>query len=183
MPSTGSLKSPLGLPSLRQVKEAGTVSLTEISRNLPQPLSSSDSHTKGKRRDWLTLLVRESLGVYLFYYPIRFDDLIPSFHLADLCSDPVDLKYLTHTQIVEIVYEGHTRQFSVVSVSSVQVSRNQSADDLEERFGSLSVRSEPQVWTVGWDSCVRILEGKADRRSEGTEKVHEVLVDSSAISF
>jgi AAA family ATPase len=68
LPSTGSLKYFIGLPSLRQVKEAGTVSLKEISRNLPPPSTSADAHVKDKRRDWLTLLVRESLGMHFLRY-------------------------------------------------------------------------------------------------------------------
>jgi AAA family ATPase len=87
----------------------------------------------------------------------------------------VDLKYLTHTQIVEVVYEGHTRQFSVVSVTAFRAAKNESDDDLAEVLQSLSIQSKPQVWTVGWDSYVRILESKIDKKSEVAHKVLDII--------
>jgi AAA family ATPase len=83
----------------------------------------------------------------------------------------VDLKYLTHTQIVEVVYEGCTRQFSVFSVSSARAASNAAVDQLAEGLQSLSIESKPQVWTIGWDSSVRILEDKVDDRSYVLNKV------------
>lgn len=109
------------------------------------------------------------VGPRVFRY--EFHSIFPSFDFlalfADFRSNSVDLKYLTHTQIVEAVYEGYTRQFAVVSVSAVQESQNDLVDDdLAEGFGSLSIQSTPQIWTVGWDSCVRILGGKVDAKSD-----------------
>jgi AAA family ATPase len=74
----------------------------------------------------------------------------------------VDLKYITHTQIVEVVYEGHTRQFSVISISSAQPTSDGTIDDLTKGFQSFSVQFSPQIWTVGWDSSVRIVENEDD---------------------
>lgn len=74
----------------------------------------------------------------------------------------MDLRYLTHTQIVEVVYEGHTRQFSVVSIFPARSTSNGVVDHLAEGFQSLSIQSSHQVWTVGWDSSVRIVENEID---------------------
>lgn len=58
----GDSKSPVGLPSLRQIKEARLISLIEVisKEASAQPLAVADE--KGKRRDWLSLLLREALG-------------------------------------------------------------------------------------------------------------------------
>jgi AAA family ATPase len=53
--------SPSVPPSLRDIQEAGTIQLKEISSI---PLASS-SAPESKQRDWLRLLLRESLGPFL----------------------------------------------------------------------------------------------------------------------
>jgi AAA family ATPase len=70
-----------------------------------------------------------------------------------------------------VVYEGHTRQFSVISVSSARITPNDAVDHLAKGFQSLSIQSNPQVWTVGWDSSVRIIENEIDPKSEAIHKV------------
>lgn len=57
----GLSKLPPGLPSLRQIQEAATIRLTEISVS---PTDTASRHEK-KPRDWLCLLLRESLGLFL----------------------------------------------------------------------------------------------------------------------
>lgn len=54
-------KLPAGLPSLRQVQEARTVRVRELNAGLNKKISSAE---KGKRRDWLPLLIREALGMH-----------------------------------------------------------------------------------------------------------------------
>ena len=83
----------------------------------------------------------------------------------------MDLKYITHTQIVEVIYEGHTRQFSVLSVSSVRRAADEGIDDLAKGLESLSIQSKPQVWAVDWDSSVRLLEKNVDHPSDMPRKV------------
>ena len=57
------------LPSLQAAQHADTVQLREIDTNgapLIRPISGSQKISdKGKQRNWLTLLVRESMGTYL----------------------------------------------------------------------------------------------------------------------
>lgn len=53
-----SLKLSPGLPSLRNLQEAGTIRLREVSV-LPKDVTKQESGTK---RNWLDLLLRESLG-------------------------------------------------------------------------------------------------------------------------
>lgn len=48
-----------GLPRLNQAQDAGAVHLSEIN-----PKSTPVSKEKGKGVDWLSLLVRETLGMF-----------------------------------------------------------------------------------------------------------------------
>jgi AAA family ATPase len=91
----------------------------------------------------------------------------------------VDLKYITHTQVVEVIYEGHTRQFCVISVSSAGAVSNGDVD-LTEGLESLTIQSKPQVWTVGWDSSVRILDNH--KNSDGPDIAHKVFLNTTIIS-
>ncbi|KAF9465782.1 P-loop containing nucleoside triphosphate hydrolase protein [Collybia nuda] len=122
-------KSPPGLPSLRNVKEAGVIRLRE--NHKIQPSSTHHSHGN-KQKDWLSLLLRESL---------------------------VDLKYITCAQIMEVKYEGQRRQFSISSISPLQSTTQEPVDDLARGLGQLSFSSNQQLWAVGWDSTV-IIAGK-----------------------
>ncbi|KAI3596744.1 ribosome biogenesis factor recycling aaa family atpase [Moniliophthora roreri] len=101
--ATGKGNVTTGLPSLRQVQEARLIRLREI-----------DSLTKKKgkektlqERDWLPLLLRESL---------------------------VDLKYITPTQTVEVVYEGRRRRFTISSIlpQSQDVPKSLSNDGISD---------------------------------------------------
>ncbi|EEB87687.1 hypothetical protein MPER_14884, partial [Moniliophthora perniciosa FA553] len=76
----------------------GLPSLRQVQEARSVRLRVIDPSTEGKgkgkalqEKDWLPLLLRESL---------------------------VDLKYITPTQIVEVVYEGRRRRFTISSVSS-----------------------------------------------------------------
>ena len=62
LPEAGSSKSPLILPRLKDIKEAGTILVKELTTTAPLLHTLASSHEKGKRRDWLALLLRESLG-------------------------------------------------------------------------------------------------------------------------
>ncbi|OBZ71344.1 ATPase family gene 2 protein [Grifola frondosa] len=120
-------QTPAGLPSLRRAQDARTVRLKEVSstRVSKSRLSSAADSDKGKRRDWLTLLIRESL---------------------------VDLKYVTPTQTLDVLYEGQTRRFTV---SSVLATRDAEKDpDITESLQSLSIDASPQLWTVGWNAQI-----------------------------
>jgi hypothetical protein len=55
-------KPPLGLPSLRQAKDAGTIRLKEMDR---LPPNFTDHTHESKQKDWLGLLLREFLGLFL----------------------------------------------------------------------------------------------------------------------
>lgn len=67
----------------------------------------------------------------------------------------VDLKYIICTQILQVTYENHQRQFSVVSISANR-SRSERDEDLAHDLESLSIDSQSRVWTVGWDTVVSI---------------------------
>ncbi|ETW82240.1 AAA ATPase [Heterobasidion irregulare TC 32-1] len=116
------------LPSLQHSFEAVTVRLIEVDASgAPSPPSKKVKDDKGKRRDWLTLLARESL---------------------------VDLKYLTPTQTIEVQYEGQTRRFIVSSAT--KNSSEETVTDLADKLNGLSVDALPAFCTVGWDTVVTI---------------------------
>lgn len=64
-----------------------------------------------------------------------------------------------------ISYEGQTRRFSVCAVSVARGTSATTVEDLTNELWSLDMNLKPQVWTVGWDTSVRILENKPDQNS------------------
>lgn len=62
-------KASPSIPSLRQAQEARTIQLKEVPVGEARPASSgvnasrTPDKDKGKRRDWLPLLIREALGM------------------------------------------------------------------------------------------------------------------------
>ncbi|TFK48824.1 AAA-domain-containing protein [Heliocybe sulcata] len=127
-------KPPSGLPSVREAQEAATVTLKEVSSDSSSPsLLPDKTKTSDKRKDWLALLKPGSL---------------------------VDLKFLTATQMVEVVYEGRRRLFTVTSVSCQSSRHRGDPAGLAEDFQSLEINSAAQLWTVGWDTVVAIDEPK-----------------------
>ncbi|KAI0662110.1 AAA family ATPase [Cubamyces menziesii] len=128
-------KLPPGVPSLRHAELAQTVRVKEVFDGKRAAISTASTSSsskspdagKGKRRDWLTLLIRESL---------------------------IDLGYLTPTQTLDVVYEGRTRRFAVTSVSTQ--SEADGGADLAASIQSLSLSdaAPPKLWTVGWETTV-----------------------------
>ncbi|KAI0687036.1 AAA family ATPase [Earliella scabrosa] len=128
-------KLPPGIPSLRHAELAQVIRVREVTDTESAAASSSKPSSsssvaaesgKGKRRDWLTLLLREAL---------------------------IDLGYITPTQTLDIVYEGKTRRFSLTSVSTTREAAQD--PDIAESIQSLSLSdSPPKIWTVGWETTV-----------------------------
>ncbi|TFY59854.1 hypothetical protein EVG20_g7635, partial [Dentipellis fragilis] len=128
-------KSAPWIPSLRFATEAGSIRLREVDAtgNPLPPLEKSAKEDKGKRRDWLTLLVRETL---------------------------VDLKYTTRTQIVQVRYEGSLRYFAPIFVTLQNVPTADPISDLSKTLDALAVDDLPPLSTVGWDTSV-VIEDRA----------------------
>ncbi|KAF8838488.1 AAA-domain-containing protein [Paxillus ammoniavirescens] len=125
------------LPSLHDAREARHIRLREISRSSSTVIpsrASSDGRDNAKRRDWLTLLLREHL---------------------------IGLKFLTPSQILEVLYEGRQRRFSVESVSA-RLGTGDSVSSIAEDVRSLSIHSQLSLWTVGWDTSVDVLDNVTD---------------------
>lgn len=57
---------PPGIPSIRQIQEAGTIRLKEILVHDHEVTSAPSGTRENKRRDWLNLLLRETLGWFKF---------------------------------------------------------------------------------------------------------------------
>ncbi|EGN94544.1 hypothetical protein SERLA73DRAFT_77916 [Serpula lacrymans var. lacrymans S7.3] len=152
-PLTGKVSSkvPLGLPSLRDIREAGTIRFREISRSTSPSLNPTITRKKGKRRDWLSLLLREHLGQYTQ-------------------QAALDLKYLTFAQVAEILYEGQLRRFSVVSVSPKRSPPVNSVSAITDGINSLSIKTPVLLWTVGWDSSVHIVDNDMEHHPEESRK-------------
>ncbi|THU88442.1 AAA family ATPase [Dendrothele bispora CBS 962.96] len=147
-----------GLPSLRQTQDARVIRLKEIvvpGSESPRIVQKQDS--KQKQRDWLSLLLRETL---------------------------VDLKYLTPTQTIQVTYEGVPRRFIVSSVSSGKTSGDpESVDDLVTNFESLQVKPATSLWTASWDSSVTIVGKEESAANLATTKPDvEVLSETSSDS-
>ncbi|KAJ3917052.1 P-loop containing nucleoside triphosphate hydrolase protein [Lentinula edodes] len=135
-------KPPVKLPTIKQSKDAGIIKLKEV----PIPNKASTSSMKKsheKEKDWLPLLLRESLGSH------------------SILTLLVDIKYLTSTQTLEVMYEGRPRRFCVISVATTNTPTSPlktDIDEVSERFGALGWKSQPCIWTVSWDTVVTITE-------------------------
>ncbi|KAH9913006.1 AAA family ATPase [Fomitopsis serialis] len=135
-PLTGG-RPPPHVPPLKNAQAARTIRmrevLPEISTSSANLRSNNDPKTQthgdslAKRRDWLTLLVREVL---------------------------VDQKYLTPTQIVEVSYEGRSRRFAVSAVNEAEGHADDLSENLAAL--SIAKEEKPHLWTVDWDVIVRL---------------------------
>ncbi|KZT12250.1 AAA family ATPase [Laetiporus sulphureus 93-53] len=136
-----SRKLPSHLPPVRSAQAAQAVHVREQgSRRAKAPSAKQAQPSNTKRRDWLALLIREAL---------------------------VDLRYLTPTQTVDIVYEGNTRRFCV---SSVSPGRGASAGEEDELAGSLRSMSldASKLWIVDWETEVYLDRHSSETGPEGS---------------
>ncbi|KJA16309.1 hypothetical protein HYPSUDRAFT_47520 [Hypholoma sublateritium FD-334 SS-4] len=122
-------KLPPGIPSLRDLQDAGSIRLREIvsdsSSRPPGSASGSGSGDTQAQNKWLALAAREIL---------------------------VDLKYITGAQVVEFTYEGRPRRFGVQAIAA-----KNAGDGIVSALDALSLApAPPQLWTVGWDCTVVI---------------------------
>jgi AAA family ATPase len=126
-------KSLAWLPSLQDAQHANIVQLREIDTNgVPLIVPNSGSQEisdNGKQRNWLTLLVRESL---------------------------VAIKYVLSTQIVRVQYEGRERLFSVISLSEETQRRRNQASDITDSLGALKLSDIPSLYIVDWETTITI---------------------------
>ncbi|KAI0691255.1 AAA family ATPase [Cerioporus squamosus] len=160
-------KVPAGIPPLRHAELAQHICVKEVSReqdgasnSVPKaPTPKESSSGSSRRRDWLTLLIREAL---------------------------IDLGYVTPTQTFDIVYEAKTRRFTL---SSVSTSREAEEDpDTADKIQSLSLSdTPPKLWTVGWETTVvlntdssKTAEDKRDAASNEADRAIEHGVEKDA---
>ncbi|KAI8986118.1 AAA family ATPase [Trametes punicea] len=149
------LKLPFTVPSLRRAELAHTLRVKEIFDDkspVMSPSSASSSRGpdagKGNRRDWLTLLIRESL---------------------------IDLGYLTPTQTLDVVYEGRKRRFTVSSVSTQR--EVDDGTELAASVQALSLAdAPPKLWTIGWETNV-VLETESVDATRPTETTANVAAE------
>ncbi|KAI0072999.1 AAA family ATPase [Panus rudis PR-1116 ss-1] len=151
-------KSPPGFPTLRQTQEARIIQVREISNPSTTQSKPSSTPDKGKRRDWLPLLIRESL---------------------------VNLRYLTPTQTLDVLYEGQRRRFTINSVSTSKSSEQ--ADDLAQDLANLTLKaSTSQLWTAGWDSTVVLVDDVSEKNQRDlprSDDVHEMTKDEASDAY
>ncbi|KAJ7583622.1 AAA family ATPase [Mycena floridula] len=127
-PLSATKAPPPGIPSLKDIKQAASIKLKNC---VARPAEK-------KPRDWLPLLLRESL---------------------------VDLKYITQNQILQVIYDGETRQFAVDSIAG------SNEDSLSQNLNNLSLSTTPQLWIVGWDVLVSIVD---DERIISKPKIEQL---------
>lgn len=115
----------------------------------------ADSQGRGKRRDWLTLLLREYL---------------------------ISLKYILSTQIIEVPYQGEIRTFSIDSVSAHHSASVGSVNTITRDLNSFAIQVKPSLWTAGWDTIVSVLEDVADHDVSLTQKSDVETLPHTSIS-
>ena len=178
-----------GLLSLREVQEVGTIQLKELLCVKDNPIQSYPSKTtataavKDQRRDWLTLVARELLGVFFLFsqnnnpcgiaYRPNF-----SFFFFPSSAIKVDIKYITNTQIIEINYEGRRRRFIVRSITPKGSSRTNTTepdDELSHDVSALSLDQPKQLWSVTWECTVSITFDDHTDKESASHKVNKKI--------
>lgn len=151
----GAGRAPPGLPTMRDIEEAGTICLREHSIRTRTMQNMVNSQGKGKHRDWLTLLLREYL---------------------------INLKYILSTQIIEVPYQGEIRTFAIDYVSAHRSVSSGSVNAITRDLNSLAIEARPSLWTAGWDTTVSILEDVADNDVGLTRKSDIETLPHTSIS-
>jgi AAA family ATPase len=131
---------------------------------------------KAKQRNWLRLLLRESLGAklqYLLYVAIVDIDLI---------HRTVDLKYVLSTQVVQVQYEGRMRLFSVATMSTRRQNTKDPDSDISERLGALTMNTIAGLYIVDWDTAVAIEDNLQAPASRSLSVNDFIIPLSSALS-
>lgn len=167
-------KLPPGVPSLRQLTEAGVIKINEVPIPTPEGGEGENRASGSKRKggskekekgkegpDWLALAAREVLGEH----KSRFQYLLTEVLVHSLRL--VDLKFITGNQTIEFTYEGTPRRFVVQSITpkGSQPPKGD-ADALSQELTKLSLEGDSpipqpksQIWSTGWDCSVNILDG------------------------
>ena len=83
----------------------------------------------------------------------------------------MDLKYITPTQTLDVVYEGQKRTFSLQSVSTSADESEDPTQSLSQALQGIRLSNEGRAWTVGWDTIVTIIDG-----DEHEEKVMPIVL-------
>jgi hypothetical protein len=149
---SGDKRTRPGTITLRDIEDVQTVQLCEVQpskeTSLEQKRADVKSEgTENRRKQWLSLFLRETLGVY---------DRRLSRYLTYALE--VDLKYLTPYQVVEVPYEGRLRRFKVIAATS---SSEKAVSSLAQGITQLSLSASDtarmlSVWAVGWDTVVTV---------------------------
>jgi hypothetical protein len=99
-----------------------------------------------KQKDWLRLLLRESLGA-------GSSTCLPS---TLMIHRTVNLKYVLSTQVVQIQYESRTHFFSVAAVKPKTRNAIHPQQNISESFEALSVHDPTLIYMVDWDTSITI---------------------------
>ena len=70
----------------------------------------------------------------------------------------MDLKIITNKQVLEVVYEGRLRRFTVSSMAAGAAT--DPVDAITKGLGDISIQSTPRLGYISWDTAVSI--GPAD---------------------
>jgi hypothetical protein len=150
------------IPDIQSTIHAGAISLRETDdEGRPVSTESLPLHNKAKHRNWMSLLLRETLSKVLKTY------LHPCLLLLK-----VDLKYVTPSQIVKVNFEENTRYFSVSSVTprNHEKARN-SVDSLTDVIQNLGIDHLPRLCVVDWDTSVNVENATKEARTMIEKKV------------
>ena len=75
------------------------------------------------------------------------------------------LQYITPTQTIEISYEGKLRRFTIFSITPKGSFDQETLDasNLTENLEHLSIDAPPQLWTVGWDVVISLVNHESEK--------------------
>lgn len=108
-------------------------------------------------------------------------NFVQCLHIALDILGPVDLKYITNTQIIEFSYEGQRRRFTIQVISAKNASNSNVniPDGLSRGLSALSLDPATQLWTVNWDCTVSIT---SDNPLTQEVPSHKVILPFCAIT-
>ena len=104
-----------------------------------------------------------------------------SYLTSQFTSSEVDLRYITSKQVIELIYEGQPRCFSIGAITG------KGESDIDESIlqgiSALSIDAPacPQLWKVDWDCVISLYESKdnakvSTRQANDQQANVEVLV-------
>lgn len=75
---------------------------------------------------------------------------------------PVNLKYVTAAQLLDVTFEGQSRRFAISSVSAFKDAQANEIEDVAADLSRMNLANSKKLWTVGWDTIITVIDENND---------------------